>query len=411
MVTVRIWNFCVVLPGWVLVCAGFGQPLEWAEFPLIVACFVVLSFVLAIVQFVTPFLKKGVPALYVSAWYVIGGLIFTTLAYPVGNLAPQMLPGAIGAAFSGLWIHDAVGLYVTPLALAIAYFVIPVSAGRPIYSHFLSMIGFWLLFFVYPLNGTHHYVFSSIPMDAQKGAIAASAYLGMDVILVVTNLLLSLRGGARKVWRDTPLLFVWTGVVIYLLVSLQGSLQAAMPVNRFIHFSDWVIGHSHLAMLGFAGLIAAGGSPMFGSIHRGSLFRACDPVELLVANSRACSHGGGLTLAGLVEGHYWQTHLPWTASIVAASTDEHHRIGKRSAEPQKGMGDQLVYCVVPPDVLAHRIQFTLRVKERGGMEPACTLKNILPLPQCMRKPMDPSDINLETVWWKSRASVRRKRLQ
>src|SRR6267154_952094 len=38
---------------------------------------------------------------------------------------------------------------------------------------------------------------------------------------------------------------------------------------------------------------------------------------------------------------------------TGASTDEHHRIGKRSAEPQKGMADQLVYCVVPPDVPAH----------------------------------------------------------
>src|SRR5260370_4982362 len=256
---VGIWNFCVVLPGWIVVCAGFGQPLEWAEFPLIVDCFVVLSSVLSLVQFVTPFLKKGLSRLYVSAWYIIGGLIFTTLAYPVGNLAPQLLPGAIGAAFSGWWIHDAVGLYVARFALAVAYFVIPVAAGRPIYRHFLSMIGFWLLFFVYPLNGTHHYVFSSIPMDAQKGAIAASAYLGMDVILVVTNLLSSLRGSAGKVRQDTPLLFVWTGVVIYLLVSLQGSLQALMPVNRFIHFSDWVIGHSHLAILAFAGLTAPAG--------------------------------------------------------------------------------------------------------------------------------------------------------
>ena len=313
-----IWNFCVVLPGWVLVCAGFGQPLEWAEFPLSVACFVLLGFVLAIVQFVTPFLKKGLSGLYVSAWYIIGGLIFTTLAYPVGNLAPQLLPGAIGAAFSGLWIHDAVGLYVTPLALAVAYFVIPVAAGRPIYSHFLSMIGFWLLFFVYPLNGTHHYVFSSIPMDAQKGAIAASAYLGMDVILVVTNLLLSLRGSAGKVRQDTPLLFVWTGVVIYLLVSLQGSLQALMPVNRFIHFSDWVIGHSHLAVLGFAGLIAAGGIAHVWQhtpgLHyseraiRWSYWLLTSGLVLMVAD---------LTVAGLVEAQYWETHLPWTASIVA----------------------------------------------------------------------------------------------
>ena len=113
------------------------------------------------------------------------------------------MAGASGAAFSGLWIHDAVGLFVTPLALAIIYFVIPAATRRPIYSHFLSMLGFWLLFFLYPLNGTHHYVFSVIPMSAQIGAITASALLGVDVIIVVANLLLSLqrrRPDSRATW-------------------------------------------------------------------------------------------------------------------------------------------------------------------------------------------------------------------
>src|SRR6201982_2611102 len=50
-----IWNFAVVLPGWVLACMGFGQPLEWAEFPTIVAFFVVLAFALMIIQFVITF--------------------------------------------------------------------------------------------------------------------------------------------------------------------------------------------------------------------------------------------------------------------------------------------------------------------------------------------------------------------
>jgi cbb3-type cytochrome oxidase subunit 1 len=59
--------------------------------------------------------------------------------------------------------------------------------------------------------------------------------------------------------RDVVLRFVWTGVVLYLVVSLQGSMQSIMPVNRFVHFTDWVIGHSHLAMIGFASMIAAGG--------------------------------------------------------------------------------------------------------------------------------------------------------
>lgn len=313
-----LWNFAVVLPGWVLVAAGFSQPLEWAEFPLVVDAFVIVAFVLAVVQFVIPFFRTKLAELYVSGWYIIGAIIFTLLAYPVGNIVPELVPGARGAAFSGLWIHDAIGLYVTPLAVAIAYYVIPAVTGRAIYSHFLSMIGFWLLFFVYPLNGMHHYVYSALPMEAQKGAIIASVYLGMDVILVVANLLLSLRGSSGAAGRDVPLRFVWTGIIFYLVVSLQGSLQALMPVNRLTHFSDWVIGHSHLAMLGFATFIAAGGIAHVWQCTPGARYNAraiawsywllLTGVLLMVVD---------LTVAGLVEAHLWQTDLPWLESVRA----------------------------------------------------------------------------------------------
>src|ERR1700733_7593728 len=311
-----IWNFAVVLPGWVLVAAGFSQPLEWAEFPLVVDTFVVLAFVLMVFEFVLPFLRARLSDLYVSGWYIIGGIIFTMLAYPVGNFVPELIPGARGAAFSGLWIHDAVGLFVTPFALAIAYYVIPATTRRPIFSHFLSMVGFWLLFFIYPLNGTHHYVYSAIPMSAQKGAIVASAYLGMDVILVVTNLLLSLRGNSGTASKDVPLRFVWFGVIAYLVVSLQGSVQALMPVNRFIHFTDWVIGHSHLAMIGFASFIALGGiAHMWQRIpgtrynERGmnwSFWLLAVGLSMMVAD---------LTIAGLVEAQVWQSSAPWIDSV------------------------------------------------------------------------------------------------
>ncbi|MHB8215761.1 MAG: cbb3-type cytochrome c oxidase subunit I [Candidatus Sulfotelmatobacter sp.] len=316
-----VWNFAVVLPGWVLVEAGFSQPLEWAEFPLVVDAFVVLAFVLMVFEFVLPFLKARLSDLYVSGWYIIGGIIFTMLAYPVGNFVPELVPGAQGAAFSGLWIHDAVGLFVTPFALAIAYYVIPATTRRPIFSHFLSMVGFWLLFFIYPLNGTHHYVYSAIPMSAQKGAIVASAYLGMDVILVVTNLLLSLRGNSGTASKDVPLRFVWFGVVAYLVVSLQGSVQALMPVNRFIHFTDWVIGHSHLAMIGFASFTALGGIAHLWQRIPGARYNAramnwafwflAVGLTLMVAD---------LTIAGLVEGQVWQSSAPWIDSVRAVES-------------------------------------------------------------------------------------------
>jgi len=314
-----LWNFAVVLPGWLLVLSGFSQPLEWGEFPLVVDAFVVLAFIASVAQFALPLLRTKLTTLYVSGWYILGGLVFTLFAYPIGNVIPQILPGAQGAAFSGLWIHDAIGLYVTPLALAMAFFVVPLVTKKPLYSHFLSMLGFWLLFFVYPLNGTHHYVFSAIPMDAQKGAIVASVYLGMDVILVVTNLLLSMRGCSKLLREDLSLRFVWMGAILYLIVSLQGSLQALMPFNRLIHFSDWVIGHSHLAMLGFATFTAVGGMSYVWQRVPNARF-----------NKRALNHAywlllvgmvtmvSVLTAAGLAEAKVWETSLPWLDSIRAA---------------------------------------------------------------------------------------------
>jgi cbb3-type cytochrome oxidase subunit 1 len=313
-----LWNFAVLVPGWILVVAGVSQPLEWAEFPIGVDAFVIVGLGLAAVQFLPAFFSRQLDALYVSGWYIIGSLVFTLLAYPMGNIVPEVVPGAQGAAFSGLWIHDAVGLFVTPLAVAILYFVIPAASGRPIYSHFLSMLGFWLLFLVYPLNGTHHYVYSVIPMEAQVTAIAASAILGVTVILVVFNLLMSLRG-AGLVPRDAGLRFVAMSTIFYLIVSVQGSLQAQMAINQAVHFSDWVIGHSHLAMLGFATFAAAGG-----------LVHAWQRIPWARYNARAMAWSYWLLLAGvvmmvvsltaggIVEAQLWQSDAPWLESVRAA---------------------------------------------------------------------------------------------
>lgn len=313
-----VWNFAVMIPGWILVLSGFSQPLEWAEFPMVVDAFVILAFLLAAAQFLPPFVRRGITDLYVSSWYLIGGLVFTLMSYPMGNFAPEFVPGAAGAAFSGLWIHDAVGLFVTPMALAILYYVIPASTGRPIFSHFLSMLGFWGLFFLYPLNGTHHYIFSVIPMEAQMTAILASFLLGVVVIIVVTNLMLSQRG-AGLIPKDIGLRFVSMAVVFYLIVSVQGSLQANMSLNQTVHFTDWVIGHSHLAMLGFATFAGIGG-----------ILHAWQRMPEARYNARAFEWAYwllvvgisimviDLTLAGIVQGQLWKEGAPWIESLQAS---------------------------------------------------------------------------------------------
>ncbi|WP_101505891.1 cbb3-type cytochrome c oxidase subunit I [Erwinia sp. B116] len=318
-----LWNVGQVLPGWILIEANLPQrllaikPLEWTEFPLAINAVTELCLMLMVVQFLWPLIVGPERhRLYISAWYILGGAVFSALAFPMGSLVPEFTPGAVGAAFSGLWIHDAVGLLVTPFILAMAYYVIPATTGKPIYSHFISMLGFWILFFVYPLNGTHHYVYSAIPMDTQKAAIAASLLLGCDVIMVVYNLLRSLDGSWKLARQNVALRFIWVGVVFYLVVSVQGALQALMPVQRTIHFTDWVIGHSHLAMLGFASFIATG-----------TLLHIWQNLTGLRYHPRHANRAfwlifGGLMLMvvdlsviGIIQGRMWATTQPWMDSV------------------------------------------------------------------------------------------------
>jgi cbb3-type cytochrome oxidase subunit 1 len=179
------------------------------------------------------------------------------------------------------------------------------------------MLGFWMLFFLYPLNGIHHYVFSVIPMDAQMGSIAASALLGVNVILVVANLLLSARGSG---WlqRDLPLRFAVMSAVLYLVVSIQGSLQAQMSINQEVHFSDWVIGHSHLAMLGFATFAAAAGlTHAWQRIPEARFSRTALAWSYWLLLGGMLMMVGQLTAAGLEEGRVWRTTAPWLDSVRA----------------------------------------------------------------------------------------------
>jgi cytochrome c oxidase cbb3-type subunit I/II len=310
-----------MLPGWILVLAGVSQPLEWAEFPLVVDAVVVVTLVLAAIQFLPGFFRRGIESLYVSSWYIIGGLVFTLLAYPMGNVVPEFVAGAAGAAFSGLWIHDAVGLFVTPLALAIIYFVIPASTGRPIYSHFLSMLGFWLLFFLYPLNGTHHYVFSVIPMAAQLSAIAASALLGVTVVIVVANLASVDARGRRAAARSGPAVRLDRRVLLSRrqpagrLAGADGG-EPGRPLHRLGGRATRI-----MAMLGFASFAGGGrASCMPGSACPEARYNA-RAIEwafwLMVAIGLVVDGRGSHRLPGSFRGGSGQQAVPWMDSVEA----------------------------------------------------------------------------------------------
>ena len=65
---------------------------------------------------------------------------------------------------------------------------LPASLRAPLYSHKLSLIGFWSLAFFYPFVGIHHYLYAPIAEWAQTIAIVSSMMLIIPVWTVGTRI-------------------------------------------------------------------------------------------------------------------------------------------------------------------------------------------------------------------------------
>jgi cytochrome c oxidase cbb3-type subunit 1 len=257
-----VWQTTVVLMS-VGQLLGFGQGVEWGETPtgfrpgsfdmnfVPVDLLIEVGAVLVALQFLAPVVRSIHKRLYVSLWYISAGLVWLILTYVMGNNLPEwVLPGSSGAATVGLFIHDLVGLFVTPMGWGLMYFFVPIILRQPVWSHALSVIGFWALAFFYPLNGVHHFLLSSIPMSVQYGAVISTIAVEIVVTTVVLNFFATMWGRGRALRSNIPIRWFYTGMVFYFITCLQCSFQTTLTVQEIIHFTDWVPGHAHLVMLG-----------------------------------------------------------------------------------------------------------------------------------------------------------------
>jgi len=122
----------------------------------------------------------------------------------------------------------------------------------------MSLVGFWSIALFYTNTGMHHLLQAPIPNWLKVISVVGSVALVIPVFSFSTNVFMTMRGQWGQMLENLPLRFVLTGAFFYLAVSIQGSIQSLMSVNRFVHFSQWTIAHAHLALLGAFGFIASG---------------------------------------------------------------------------------------------------------------------------------------------------------
>src|SRR6266404_4158378 len=105
---------------------------------------------------------RTLPEVYVSNWYILGGFCYLPILYVISYL-PFYQGGLGNTVVQGYYMHNAMGMWFTQLALGVSYYAIPWLLGRPVYSYALGVLGFWTNLLFYPLIGAHHFIFSPVP--------------------------------------------------------------------------------------------------------------------------------------------------------------------------------------------------------------------------------------------------------
>ncbi len=261
---------------------------------------------------------RRIREIYISNWYILGAFSWTSILFVTAYL-PFYQDGLGNIVIQGYYMHTAVGMWFTMLALGISYYAIPRLLSKPIYSYALGVLGFWTNMLFYTLIGAHHFIFSPVPWWLQTTSILFSVGMMVPVWTGSGNLLLTYRGAWSSVQRSYALPFLFLGIVFYLLVSMQGTLQAFRTTNIYWHFTNFTVGHSHLAMYGFITLVAWGA--IYGLLPR---LTGREPHPVLVGMHFWMALVGlviyvlSISAAGVLQGISWVAEEAFIESVNAA---------------------------------------------------------------------------------------------
>lgn len=264
------WAFNIMFAAAVITLAsGMSTGREYFEFVWPVAALLLIIWTLNIFNILMTVLTRRIKPLYVAVWWAIASPMWLAADYFIahvmwipgsslgifGNAPGQTLSSALPDPMADGMInwwgsHNLFGLWLTPMLIMLVYYMIPRITNTPLYSHTLSLISFWGIIFFYAGVGHHHLLQAPIPGWLKTMATFNSIMLLVPVLAFIINIWLTMRGHWGLFTTNLPLRFALTGFIFYFLVNIQGSFMAVPVFNRVIHFTNFIVAHSHLALLG-----------------------------------------------------------------------------------------------------------------------------------------------------------------
>ena len=293
------WNLGI-LAGLVGIALGYATSLPFFQLPRAVQPLLLVAYAAIAASGVLAWTGRRRRTMFAAQWYAAAALFLFPWVFSVAYVMLLAAPvrGVLQAVAAGWFAQSLWTLWMAPLALAGAYYVVPRVTGRTLPSYDSASIGFWCLLFIGGWTGGRHLIGGPVPAWIATIAIVTAATLLIHYLIVVLNLRHAFGGEA------VALRFISFGIAAYALGGLGDAITAMRGVAAATQFTFFDQAQEQLALYGGVSMLLFGtlyfAVPRLanrrwasGALVRGHFALAAVGVALLVAS---------LGLAGLGQG-------------------------------------------------------------------------------------------------------------
>ncbi len=240
-----LWNTSVVA-GLVGIAIGDMTSFSLFELPRYVQPALVVGYAAIAVSGILAWTGRRTDNTFAAQWYAAAALFL----FPWLSSAAQFfllwspMRGVVQSIGAGWYAQGAWTLWLAPLALAGAYYVVPKVSGRVLPNYDFSPLGFWVLMFVGAWTGGRHLVGGPVPAWIVTMAVVASIVSLIHYVIITLNfrVTLGVTGNAIK--------FTRFGLVAYVLAGLIDALTAFRGVAETTQFTFLASALEQLALYG-----------------------------------------------------------------------------------------------------------------------------------------------------------------
>lgn len=248
IVACKAWNITVGL-GMLGILMGGSTSFELLEFPRAFTLMLLVTYALMGVWAITTFSVRNTENVYASQWYIFAAVLFFPWLYFVSQTMLFAVPtrGVVQAIVNAWYVNGLLGLWFTPLALAVAYYFLPKIAGRPVNDYYLASSGFWWLIVTSAFAGGARIIGGPVPAWVPTIGIVANFMSVIAVVIILKNLLGTLKGATAALKDSYTLKFIALSVVAFAFAAVLNFTLSLRDVAAQLQFTlvselrDWVI--------------------------------------------------------------------------------------------------------------------------------------------------------------------------